>query len=195
MRTRVCSAYDAAGFNGANVVGFMPYGSSKYHGLQTQCREASQRPAVPGRLDLEPRLDDSTADVFSTVLTPRRPQDFQCFTCDRGDSALDRRHRITLQATYDLPFLKNDNWFDEERGWQLADHAGLHIQSPEYATVPERRRRQPERRSRLTDFIKPCRCSGDRFDSTALTNCGGDSGVRGRQSECPVRHGWEVHAA
>ena len=80
-------------------------------------------------------FDNSTADVFSTVLTPRRPQNFACFSCDYSTSALDRRHRVTLAATYDLPFFKNDNWFMKNivGNWQFSPI--YTFQSPEYATV------------------------------------------------------------
>jgi len=81
-------------------------------------------------------MDNSTADVFSTYITPRRPQDFQCFACDWSDSALDRRHRVTLQMTYDLPFLKHSNsWVAKNvlGNWQISPV--YTFQSPEYATV------------------------------------------------------------
>ena len=78
--------------------------------------------------------DNSTADVFSTVLTPRRPQDFQCFNCDYSDSALDRRQRLSLFAIWDLPYFKNDNWFMKNivGNWQFTPLYTL--QAPEYAT-------------------------------------------------------------
>lgn len=81
-------------------------------------------------------MDDSTADVFSTYLTPRRPQDFQCFHCDWSDSALDRRHRVTVGVLYDLPFYKKaDSWLMKNvvGNWQLSPV--YTFQSPEYATV------------------------------------------------------------
>jgi hypothetical protein len=54
-------------------------------------------------------IDDSTAEVFSTVLTPRRPQDFRNLGRDKSDSALDRRHRFVLSGIYDLPFFANNS--------------------------------------------------------------------------------------
>ena len=56
-------------------------------------------------------IDDSTADVFSTYLTPRRPEDSTNLALDRSSSALDHRQRFTFQALYDLPFFKHSNWF------------------------------------------------------------------------------------
>ena len=56
--------------------------------------------------------------------------------CDYSDSALDRRHRFTVAAIYNLPFFKNDtNWFAKNiiGNWELAP--SYTFQSPEYATV------------------------------------------------------------
>jgi len=81
-------------------------------------------------------MDNSTADVFSTYLTPRRPQDFQCFQCDWSNSALDRRNRVTVELLYDLPFLKHsDSWLARNMvgNWQITP--SYTFQSPEYATV------------------------------------------------------------
>jgi hypothetical protein len=129
-------AWNDAGFT-SNVTAFLPYGSSKYHGLQTQVsRSFTNGLQFHAAWTWSHNMDDATADVFSTYLTPRRPQDFQCFACDWSDSALDRRHRVTLQATYDLPFLKHsDNWVKKNviGNWQMTPV--YTFQSPEYATV------------------------------------------------------------
>src|SRR5438093_7713149 len=67
-------------------------------------------------------IDDSTADFFSTILTPRRPQDFQNLAADRANSALDHRHRFTLALIYDLPFFKHGNWMEKNLigNWQFS---------------------------------------------------------------------------
>jgi hypothetical protein len=130
-------AYFDAGFDGANVVGFMPFGSSKYHGLQSQVtRSFSNGLQFQAAYTWSHAMDDSTADVFSTYLTPRRPQDFQCFHCDFSDSALDRRHRFTFSMLYDVPFLKHsDSWIKRNviGNWQVSP--AYTYQSPEKATV------------------------------------------------------------
>jgi len=54
-------------------------------------------------------IDDTTAEVNSTVLSPRRVEDFQNLRADRADSALDRRHRFVTSFIYELPFWRNDN--------------------------------------------------------------------------------------
>ncbi len=128
-------AYNNAGFNGNYVVAFEPYGASKYNGLSVQfSRNFTKGLQFQFAYTWSHLLDNSTADVFSTVLTPRRPQDFQCFNCDYGTSALDHRHRVTAFAIYDLPFFKNANWFMKNMvgNWQFSPV--YTFQSPEYAT-------------------------------------------------------------
>jgi hypothetical protein len=173
----IVPAYDAAGFNGANVVGFLPYGGSKYNGLQTQVsRSFTNGLQFQAAWTWSHNMDNSTADVFSTYITPRRPQDFQCFACDWSDSALDRRHRVTLQMTYDLPFLKHsDSWVKRNvlGNWQLSPV--YTFQSPEYATVQSGADVNGNGDSAGDrTFINPAGVRGTGSDSTALTNSGGD---------------------
>jgi hypothetical protein len=106
-------AFDAAGFNGNFVTGFEPWGSSIYHGLQTQLtRNFTAGFQFRGAYTWSHLIDNSTADVFSTVLNPRRPQDTQNFAAERSISALDRRHRLSISAIWDVPFYKTSgSWF------------------------------------------------------------------------------------
>jgi hypothetical protein len=104
-------AFEAAGFQSA-ITGFLPFGGSIYHGLQTQLnRRFNNGLQFQAAYTFSHTIDDSTADFFSTVLTPRRPQTFQCVACDRSNSALDRRHRFTFQVLYEVPWFKNSNSF------------------------------------------------------------------------------------
>ena len=135
-RPSYVNAYSANGFDGASVVGFQNYGASDYNGLQTQLtRNFTNGLQFQAAWTWSHAFDNSTADVFSTVLTPRRPQDFQCFACDWSTSALDRRHRVTIEAIYDLPFFKNSNWVMKNLvgNWQFSPI--YTFESPEYATV------------------------------------------------------------
>lgn len=130
-------AWSNVGFDGASVVGFMPFGYSRYNSLQTQVtRSFSNGLQFQAAWTWSHNMDNSTADVFSTYITPRRPQDFQCFSCDYSDSALDRRHRVTFQVLYDLPFLKHSNSWVQRNvigNWQVSPF--YQFQSPEMATV------------------------------------------------------------
>jgi len=82
-----------------------------YHGLALQVnRRFTSGLQFQGAYTFSKTIDNSTADFFSTVITPRRPQDFQNLKVDRSNSALDHRHRFTLSAVYDTPWFKHSNW-------------------------------------------------------------------------------------
>lgn len=116
-------AYLNAGFQ-SNIVGFMPYGSSSYQGWANQLtRRFSNGLQFVAAYTWSHNIDNSTADVFSTYTTPRRPEDFQNINLDRSDSALDHRQRFTWQVMYDVPWFKHDsNWFKRNLlgSWELA---------------------------------------------------------------------------
>jgi hypothetical protein len=115
--------YENAGFGSAALTAFEPEGSSTYHGLATQVtRRMSHGLQFIAAYTYSHLIDDSTADVHSTDLTPRRPQDFQNLAADRANSALDHRHRVTLTVLYDEPFFKNGNAFLKNTlgNWEIA---------------------------------------------------------------------------
>lgn len=114
--------YLNAGF-GSPITAYMPVGNSTYHGLATQVsRRFSKGLMFTGSYTWSHNIDDSTAEVFSTLLTPRRPQDFSNLRAERASSALDHRNRLSISAVYDLPFFKNSNWFAKNLvgNWQIA---------------------------------------------------------------------------
>jgi len=81
-------------------------------------------------------IDDSTADLFSTYLSPRRPQDFQNWRNEKSSSFLDRRHRFTYNAVYDLPwYSKSDNKFMRYALGGYILSGTYTFESPQYATV------------------------------------------------------------
>jgi hypothetical protein len=86
------------------IVGFVPYGASTYHGLQTQL---SHRMAnglyFQGAYTYSHLIDNST---------PRRAQDFQNLQAERANSVLDHRHRLSMALVYDTQwYAHNSNWF------------------------------------------------------------------------------------
>jgi hypothetical protein len=132
----VLPQFAAAGFlNG--IVENAPIGNSSYNGLALELRRRfSKGLQLIGAYTWSHNIDDSTADFFTTVLTPRRAQDFQNLRAERSSSALDRRHRLTVTALYDVPFFKgNHNWFTKNLlgNWEIAPI--YTYESPEYATV------------------------------------------------------------
>jgi hypothetical protein len=169
--------FAAAGFTGGNLVGFVPFGDSVYHGLAAQLnRRFSNGLQLQAAYTFSHNIDNSTADFFTTLLTPRRPQDFQDLHSDRSSSALDHRHRFTLTALYDLPVFKNSsNWLMKNvvGNWEFAPV--YTFESPEFATVQSARDINGNGDS-FGDraIINPAGRAGTGTDVTALTNTAGD---------------------
>ena len=81
-------------------------------------------------------IDNSTAEVASTYLTPRRAQDFGNLSAEKASSLLDRRQRFTLALLYDVPFYKgSNNWVMKNviGNWEIAPI--YTYESPEYYTA------------------------------------------------------------
>jgi hypothetical protein len=106
-RPRVVPRFANAGFT-TPIVGFLQNGNSTYHAFSAQLtRRFSDGFQLTGAYTWSHLIDDTTAEVFSTVLSPRRVQDFQNLRADRADSALDRRHRFVTSFIYELPWFRN----------------------------------------------------------------------------------------
>ena len=127
----------AYGFtNLASITAIEPQGNSQYRGLAVQLtKRYSKNFSFLAAYTWSHLMDDSTATVNSTLLTPRRPQDFQNLRAEWADSILDRRHRLTLTPIVDITPFAN-------RGWAMKNLAGnwslaftYTLESPEYATV------------------------------------------------------------
>jgi hypothetical protein len=116
-------AYAAAGFNQSNITSYQPWSSSSYHGLATQLtKRMNHGLQFIGSYTYSHLIDDATAEVFSTVLSPRRAQNGLDLPADFANSILDHRHRFTLSMVYDLPFFKQGNWFVRNAigNWEFA---------------------------------------------------------------------------
>jgi hypothetical protein len=119
----IVPAYKAAGFTGI-LTSYVPWGNSTYQGLATSLsRRFNNGLQFLGAYTWSHAIDDSTADVFSTYTTPRRPQDSQNLVPDRSSSALDHRQRLSTEALYDVPFYKkSSNWAMKNLvgNWQIS---------------------------------------------------------------------------
>ncbi|HSR09774.1 MAG TPA: carboxypeptidase regulatory-like domain-containing protein [Bryobacteraceae bacterium] len=126
-----------ANFDGLPITSYLFRGNSIYHGLATEfSRRFSKGLFFKTSYTWSHALDDSTADVKSTLLAPRRPQDFSDMKSEWGTSFLDRRHRLTQTLIWDTP------WFNTSAN-ELARYAlGGYVfsgtytyESPQYVTV------------------------------------------------------------
>jgi hypothetical protein len=118
----VVPAFLAAGFNGT-ITSYQPWASSTYHGLATQLnKRMSNGLQFVGAYTYSHLIDDATAEVFSTVLAPRRAQNGQNLRNDFSNSILDHRHRLTLAVIYDVPYFKHGNAFLKNTigNWEIA---------------------------------------------------------------------------
>ncbi len=118
----IVPGYLNAGFTGI-ITSYQPWGSSTYQGwANTLTRRFSNGLQFIGAYTLSHNIDDSTAEVFSTYVTPRRPQNSQNVAADRSSSALDHRQRLSLESMYDVTAFKNGNWFMKNvvSNWQIA---------------------------------------------------------------------------
>lgn len=108
-RSNLLPQYENAGFV-SPITAFQSNGNSFYHaGSAELTRRFTKGLQLSAAYTWSHMIDDSTAEVFSTVLSPRRPQDFQNFQDERADSALDHRQRFVASTLYDLPFFKNSS--------------------------------------------------------------------------------------
>ena len=135
-QSHLAPAFAAAGFTNNALVEEAPVGNSTYHGLAVQLnRRFSNGLQFIGSYTWSHLIDDSTADFFTTLLTPRRPEDFQNLRNDKSSSALDHRHRLTFAAVYDMPFFRTSNRLvrNVAGNWSVAPI--FTYESPEYVTV------------------------------------------------------------
>jgi hypothetical protein len=133
--SNIVPTWKAAGFT-SKITSYQPYSSSNYNGLVANLTRRMQNGLqLNFSYTYSKTMDDATAEVFATTLTPRRQQNSQCIACDYSRSALDRTHRITLEALYDLPFYKHSNNFLMRNivgNWEVSPT--YTYESPEYAT-------------------------------------------------------------
>jgi len=124
-------------FSGSNVVAFENRGNSSYEGLALELtRRFARNLLFKGAYTWSHNIDDGTADLFSTLLSPRRPQDFQNWRAERASSFLDRRHRLTFNWIYDLPWFSKDG--NRLKRYVLGGYilSGTYTyESPQFATV------------------------------------------------------------
>ncbi|MGB6941675.1 MAG: carboxypeptidase regulatory-like domain-containing protein [Bryobacteraceae bacterium] len=118
----ILPGYLAAGFTGI-ITSYQPWGNSMYNGwANTLTRRFSNNWQLVGAYTWSHNIDDSTAEVFSTYVTPRRPENAQDLALDRSSSALDHRQRFSVESIYDFNPFKNGNWLMKNvvGNWEIA---------------------------------------------------------------------------
>jgi hypothetical protein len=171
-------AFEAAGFDQSFIVGFVPFGASTYHGLQAQLQHRMANGLyLQGAYTFSHMIDNSTADFFSTIIAPRRPQDFRDLPSERSNSILDHRQRFTLSLVYDT------QWYAHSPSWFLKNLLGGYeiapvyiFESGQWATI------QSGRDSNLNldnagdrTIFNPAGVANRGSDVTAIVNQSGDT--------------------
>jgi hypothetical protein len=125
----------AYGFS-SPITAYEPMGSSQYHGLAVQMtKRYSKNLSYVAAYTWSRLMDNATATVFTTLLTPRRPQDFNNLRGEWASSMLDRRHRLTITPIYDFTPFRNGNWMVKNLVGNWSASLTYIYESPEYATV------------------------------------------------------------
>jgi hypothetical protein len=134
--SNILPLYGNAGFTNPAMVEAAPYGWSTYNGLALQLnRRFSNGLQFQGAYTWSHLIDNSTADFNTTVLTPRRAEDFQDLSIEKASSALDRRQRLTLALHYDAPWFRKSNWMLKNIVGNWTISTIYTYESPEFATV------------------------------------------------------------
>ena len=127
--------YSADGFFGL-MTAFPAIGKSIYHAGSVEVRRRFSRGLfMLANYTWSRTIDDSTNELFSSLVNPRRPQDPFNIKNERGLSALDMPHKFSLSWTYQLPRVfpekhagrKNPGWMADQRqlpGSERTTHHG-----------------------------------------------------------------------
>jgi hypothetical protein len=109
------------GFAG-NFTGFPTQGNSIYHsGSINVKRRLTAGFTVDASYTFSRTIDDSTNELFSSFVNPRRPQDNFDLTAQRAQSVLSHPHRFVASWIYELPY-KGSNGFTRQLlgNWQIS---------------------------------------------------------------------------
>lgn len=128
--------FQAAGFT-STITSFQQWGQSSYNGLALQLNKRfSSGLQYVASYTWSHNIDDSTAALFSTVTTPRRPQDFNNLKPERASSALDHRHRFTIAPVYEVQWMKGStNWLVRNLVGNWVVSGVLALQTGSWATI------------------------------------------------------------
>lgn len=120
LRTR---RYAAQGFTGGAITEEAPVGNSAYHGGAVEVlHRFSHGLLLRGNYTYSKTMDNSTNDLNTSAVNPRRPQDSFNLRNEWARSALDVTHKVALTWLYDLPNPALSNRFARgaASGWEWA---------------------------------------------------------------------------
>jgi len=194
--------YGAAGFRDV-ITSFLPVGASTYHGGAVEFnRRFTDGLMLRANYTYAKTLDNSTNDLFTSTVNPRRPENAYDMSNEWGRSALDIRHKLALSWVYDVPKLNVDNGFLKAvfHGWQyngtwlLQSGSPVTIQSGADAngngdSAGDRAIFNPngvERTGTTVNFVCRNATTGATSVATSAANCGGAANVVGYVAKDPT---------
>jgi hypothetical protein len=103
------------------VTGFPPIGSGTYHGVSADYfHRLGHNLSLRANYTFEHNIDNATNELFSSRVNPRRTQDGNHVSQDRGNSVLDVPHKLAVSWVYEIPGFHGGNGFLHAftNGWQ-----------------------------------------------------------------------------
>jgi hypothetical protein len=107
----------------SNFTAFNAQGNSIYHGGSINVkRRLTQGLSIDASYTLSKTIDDSTNELFSSFVNPRRPENFFDLQSARAESVLSRRHRFSVGWIWELPFYRNERGIMAQvlGNWQIS---------------------------------------------------------------------------
>jgi hypothetical protein len=107
----------------SNFTAFPAAGNSIYHaGSINLKRRFAGGLFMDASYTFSKTIDDGTNELFSSLINPRRPEDFFNLRNERGISVLDRPHRFVVSWVYELPFYRNERGLRGQTlgNWQIS---------------------------------------------------------------------------
>ena len=117
-----CRPLSVDGFLGVMTT-FPPIGVGIYHaGSVDFMHRFAKGLYFRANYTYEKNIDNSTNELFSSFVNPRRAQDGFNFTNERGRSVLDLPQKFAVTWVYDLPNVRTENRFlrGVAHGWELS---------------------------------------------------------------------------
>ena len=102
---------------------FPPIGQGIYHaGSVDVIHRFTHGLYIRGNYTYSKNIDNSTNELFSSRVNPRRPQDALNIGDERGRSVLDLTHKLAITWIYDLPKINSDSRFVKGflHGWEVS---------------------------------------------------------------------------
>ncbi len=115
--------YGAQGFTGGAGTLASPVGASVYHGGAIELMHRINRGLyLRANYTYSKTMDDSTNDLFTSLVNPRRAQDSYNLADEWARSALDVRHKVAITFLYDTPRVNWDQKVGRRvlNGWTLS---------------------------------------------------------------------------